>query len=161
MTGTVWAFQNTLSFLFGLTTILCDKRQQCKWLSAKWHSWSIHRSLGRGIFSSDNTLLVNILSEGHLFCFYIAANIILLQTDEYWHFFTAEQTRDTKICQIPKCSQVCHIHGSHTITSLFPCLIASFNGILFYHFSLTIFIEDNQSGSDVTKIHKIALYGTT
>jgi len=27
--------------------------------------------------------------------------------------------------------------------------------------SLTIFIEDNQSGSDVTKIHKIALYGTT
>ncbi|CAD6207054.1 unnamed protein product [Miscanthus lutarioriparius] len=28
-------------------------------------------------------------------------------------------------------------------------------------FSLTIFIEDNQSGSDVSKIHKIALYGTT
>ncbi|XP_066332924.1 PITH domain-containing protein At3g04780-like [Miscanthus floridulus] len=27
--------------------------------------------------------------------------------------------------------------------------------------SLTIFIEDNQSGSDVSKIHKIALYGTT
>ncbi|CAL4919519.1 unnamed protein product [Urochloa decumbens] len=27
--------------------------------------------------------------------------------------------------------------------------------------SLTIFIEDNQSGSDVTKIHKIALYGST
>jgi hypothetical protein len=30
-----------------------------------------------------------------------------------------------------------------------------------YYFSLTIFIEDNQSGSDVSKIHKIALYGTT
>ncbi|XP_066380553.1 PITH domain-containing protein At3g04780-like [Miscanthus floridulus] len=27
--------------------------------------------------------------------------------------------------------------------------------------SLTIFIEDNQSGSDISKIHKIALYGTT
>ncbi|XP_021891240.1 PITH domain-containing protein At3g04780 [Carica papaya] len=27
--------------------------------------------------------------------------------------------------------------------------------------SLPIFIEDNQSGSDVTKVHKIALHGTT
>ncbi|KAG9451914.1 hypothetical protein H6P81_004818 [Aristolochia fimbriata] len=27
--------------------------------------------------------------------------------------------------------------------------------------SLTIFIEDNQSGSDLTKVQKIALYGTT
>ncbi|GAB4855402.1 hypothetical protein Ancab_024025 [Ancistrocladus abbreviatus] len=27
--------------------------------------------------------------------------------------------------------------------------------------SLTIFIEDNQSGSDITKVQKLALYGTT
>ncbi|VAI23253.1 unnamed protein product [Triticum turgidum subsp. durum] len=27
--------------------------------------------------------------------------------------------------------------------------------------SLTMFIEDNQSGADITKIQKIALYGTT
>ncbi|KAL5663017.1 hypothetical protein ACJX0J_023125, partial [Zea mays] len=27
--------------------------------------------------------------------------------------------------------------------------------------SLTVFIEDNQSGSDVSKIQKVALYGTT
>ncbi|GAB2211464.1 hypothetical protein Droror1_Dr00024777 [Drosera rotundifolia] len=27
--------------------------------------------------------------------------------------------------------------------------------------SLTVFIEDNQSGSEVTKVQKIALYGTT
>lgn len=31
----------------------------------------------------------------------------------------------------------------------------------FFLSSLTIFIEDNQSGSDVSKILKIALYGTT
>eukprot|EP00267_Zea_mays_P020321 XP_008643568.1 uncharacterized protein LOC100280535 isoform X1 [Zea mays] len=30
-----------------------------------------------------------------------------------------------------------------------------------YYFSLTVFIEDNQSGSDVSKIQKVALYGTT
>ncbi|XP_028109728.1 PITH domain-containing protein At3g04780 [Camellia sinensis] len=27
--------------------------------------------------------------------------------------------------------------------------------------SLTIFVEDNQSGSDITKVQKIVLYGTT
>lgn len=27
--------------------------------------------------------------------------------------------------------------------------------------SLTIFIEDNQSGSEITKVKKIGLYGTT
>ncbi|KAL6008075.1 hypothetical protein ACLOJK_033581 [Asimina triloba] len=27
--------------------------------------------------------------------------------------------------------------------------------------SLTIFIEDNQSGADITKVQKIVLYGTT
>jgi hypothetical protein len=45
---------------------------------------------------------------------------------------------------------------------LFFCFLLSMFLMAFcYYFSLTIFIEDNQSGSDVSKIHKIALYGTT
>ena len=30
-----------------------------------------------------------------------------------------------------------------------------------FNSSLTIFIEDNQSGAEVTKVQKIALYGST
>lgn len=49
---------------------------------------------------------------------------------------------------------------------LLPCyaLYYTFSADLtFYLFdsSLTIFIEDNQSGSEVTKVQKIALYGST
>jgi hypothetical protein len=54
-----------------------------------------------------------------------------------------------------------YIIDPYAFAPLFLYRVTVFNGLLLYHFSLTIFIEDNQSGSDVTKIHKIALYGTT
>jgi hypothetical protein len=45
----IWTLQNSLSFIFSLTTYLCNKWQQCQWLSTNGHSWAILRSFDRGM----------------------------------------------------------------------------------------------------------------
>uniref|UniRef100_A0A804M5H2 PITH domain-containing protein n=1 Tax=Zea mays TaxID=4577 RepID=A0A804M5H2_MAIZE len=55
-------------------------------------------------------------------------------------------------------SDTLELSSDHLIENkLLPLKYVKFQNVR----SLTIFIEDNQSGSDVSKIHKIALYGTT